>query len=72
MKPILHFKINLNDVSRVTIAEFADVMKERLGDDYYLIFSLFDLSNPTQDATIMNFNGIDYTYEEIISLIERN
>jgi len=74
MKPILHFKINLKnghtDIPADVINHCADGIGYAFGEDYYCIFSPFDLTNPTGDTIIFNFDGIDYTYEEIINLIE--
>jgi hypothetical protein len=75
MKPILHFKFSMNSNDRPpikTLSDFANHLKETLGNDYYCILTPFELTNPTNDAIIFNFDGIDYSYEEIKRIIDQD
>jgi hypothetical protein len=70
VKPILHFKFDRNNWSSYEVSQYGKRLYEWLGENYQVILTPFDLSNPTKDTTIVNFNGIDYTYEEIIEKLK--
>ena len=77
-KPVLHFKIPVesnNGYGKLSlepnvIAMFLKEMRNRLGEDYHIIATPFELENPTNDAKFLNFNGISYTYEQIVEKLK--
>lgn len=71
MKPILSFKIEYGTCSESEIDRFANYIEDKLGDDYTIIFTPFEMTNPTSDAIFFNLDGINYTYKEIVSLLSK-
>lgn len=71
MKPILHFKYNVGEYSCSAIDNINKYMCKSLGDDYKVIFSPFELTNPSGDTIMFSFDGIEYSYDEILNLITK-
>lgn len=70
MKPILSFKIEQGKYKRSEIDTFQKYVEEKFGEEYDILFTIFDVTNPTDDTTLLCLNGIGYTYAEIISLLQ--
>lgn len=69
-RPLLHFKFDANNISQEVVNNFYQFVKRRYGKNYRILITPFDLTVPNKDTTILNFDGIDYTYEEIEKAIE--
>lgn len=59
-------KIPLN-----TCKEYYDNIKKRLGNEYIVIMSPFETKIINGDNEIININFKDYTYKELIEIIEK-
>jgi hypothetical protein len=70
MKPVLNFKIDLDKVSPDVAHRFAIFLIEKLGNEYYVAITPCNLTNPTMDAVVHNFDGIDYTPDEIVEFLK--
>ena len=74
--PVLHFKISDTNGNMVTtysmVKQFVDLVKATVGEDYYVIATPYDLTIHNGTIPILNFDGIEYTTEEIVNLIEEN
>lgn len=70
MKPILHFKYEFGKFTMVQLGKFIENMKNAFSDKYDVILTPFELTNPTGGVVMFNFNGINYTYKQVIDYIE--
>lgn len=69
-KPILHFKFDPYVYTSEDLRSYHDGLSKFLSNDYQIVFTPFDISNPTNDATLFMFEGAEYTYEQILSMIK--
>lgn len=75
-KTVIHSRIPTDDMGDMLISpeyidKFAEITKNQLGDEYILIITPFETSKIDGDATLININCKEYSYNELMDIIEK-
>ena len=76
-KTLIHIKLDMDKLDAVpadVLAEQLKAFQDKLKDEFTLIVTsdAFSISKITGDAVILTIDNIEYTYDQIIEMINNN
>ena len=76
MKKIIHLKLPIDENHNIvytqeTVRKAMDKIQNKVGDDYIVISTVFDIELLDKDEKIINIDCNEYSYNELQEIIEK-